>query len=161
MIIKVFLSFIVFILVYVLSYSIYFYWFPGIYLNGHLIVENRKDDVYIQKDGKKIIEHSIVDYIHHENFIVGLRSPSFYMVCDGGSAYAIIQSMEKLFFILNYKNGEIFETNDISVFKVNLSEKDIIYDIDKSLEKFNKYKRRYSNSRKYNVLECELVEDWR
>ena len=79
------------------------------------------------------------------------------MVCDGGSAYAIIQSMEKLFFILNYKNGEIFETNDISVFKVNLTDKDIIYDVDKSLE-FNKYKKRYSNSRKHNVLECELVE---
>ena len=64
-------------------------------------------DAHIVKDGKTVVNHTIVDVDVVSDYIVGLRKPAKYLECENGAALIIRVSNTKAYFILNMLTGDV------------------------------------------------------
>lgn len=111
--------------------------------DGYKINDYRGDDVYISKNGKIVIESTIVDYQITSDHILGLRIPARYFFCNNNSQSEIRLSDEQEFFILTKDTDTLLEFSSEDDFNDAKTSKGIVSKNTLDLENFNKIHEKY------------------
>jgi len=102
---------------------------------GYLLSWPSRDHTRIVKNGKTVIEETIVSYDTTRKYIVGLRLKTLPVICPNGANTMV--SSQKIYFILNKDNGRVYQYYSHKAFNDRLRDFDIHEDISLDYAKFD------------------------
>lgn len=110
--------------------------------NGYQYVSGRADDFHIRKNGRVVINSTMVDLDIVSEYVVGLRLPAEYLECEGGCKIRLINKKE--YFVLFTRNGNVFNFISRDKFEARLKELGIFNDVSLNYTKFESVWSQYS-----------------
>ena len=106
----------------------------------------RVDDITLRKEGKIIVDATIVDLESDKNYLFGLKMPSERLECNNGAYYKIRLYNERIYFIVEKKSSKVSYFKDKNLFESKLSELDIGREKKLYYKKFDKLWERLRRS---------------
>ncbi len=124
--------------------------------NGFRYIQGPIYDAHIVKDGKTVVNHTIVDVDVVSDYIVGLRKPAKYLECENGAALIIRVSNTKAYFILNMLTGVVLNFHSKAEFfkKLELFELDGLVELDYSM-----FQRNWNFGDGMDLSTCRSLEN--
>jgi hypothetical protein len=137
----------IFLIGLVLLFIFYMNFFVGL-INGYILVDEVSEDNYIKKNGKIVVQNTVVDYQVIHEYLIGLRMPSDFLECENGKLLLIRVRNEQEFFIIDTNNNKVLILNEKEKFLEALKPLGIYNDVRLNYSKFQEKYKKYSRYNK-------------